>query len=133
MSGHGSKLRRKQEEAIAALLSHKNLDEAARSLGISGKTLLRWTKDRDFAAAYRAARRDAFSQCIARLQQAAGAATTTVLKLMVDQNVAPACRLRAAEAVLTQAMWAREIEDFEARVAELERMAQAAREKKDAD
>ena len=41
MAGNGAKLVRKQEEAIAALLTQRNIDEAARTAGIGGRTLLR--------------------------------------------------------------------------------------------
>ena len=44
MTGHGSKFGRKKEEAIAALLVQRNLEDAARAVGISPKTLLRWMK-----------------------------------------------------------------------------------------
>jgi hypothetical protein len=43
-----------------------------------------------------------------------------VLKLMTDQNAPPAVRLRAAELVFEIAIKGIEIEDIEARVAELE-------------
>ena len=74
MKGHGAKFGRKKEEAIAALLTHRNTEEAARSIGVVPSTLLRWMKEPDFDAAYRAARRLAFGQSIARLQQGATAA-----------------------------------------------------------
>jgi len=122
VSGHGSKLTHKQENVIAALLSKRNLEEAARACGISVKTLLRWMKLAEFTEAYRAARREAFSQCIVRLQHAATAATSTLLKIMLDENAPPACRVRAADTVLCHASKAIEIEDVEARVAELERI-----------
>ena len=64
-----------------------------------------------------------FSQAIGRLQDAAGAAATTVLKIMLDTNAPAATRLRAAEIVLEQAAKAGEIEDIEDRVAKLERTA----------
>ena len=65
---------------IAALLSQRNFEEAARTAGIGTTTLLRWLQMPEFDAAYRKARRDAFSQSIARLQQASGAAVSTLLK-----------------------------------------------------
>jgi hypothetical protein len=40
----------------------------------------------EFDQAYREARRDAFRQSVARLQQASGAAVTTLLKIMVDSG-----------------------------------------------
>ena len=72
MEGHGAKYERKKEEAIVALLTQKNIEEAARSIGIGSATLLRWLKDPDFDTAYREARRAAFRQSVARLQQASG-------------------------------------------------------------
>jgi transposase-like protein len=42
--GHGAKFDRKKDAAIAALLSQRNIDEAAKSVGISPQTLLRWMK-----------------------------------------------------------------------------------------
>jgi hypothetical protein len=121
MTGHGAKFDRKKEEAIAALLTQRNVDEAARSIGIDGKTLLRWMKTSEFDVAYREARRLAYRQSIARLQQAASAASSTLLKIMVDTNSPASCRLRAADSVLSHAAKAIEIEDIDARVCELER------------
>ena len=126
MLGHGAKFDHKKEQAIAALLSHRNVEEAARAVGISSNTLLRWTKEPEFDAAYREARRAASCQSIARLQDAAGAAVTTVLKIMLDSKVSAGTRLRAAEIVLTQTAKAIEIEDIDERVAELERAAGSA-------
>jgi hypothetical protein len=62
--------------------------------------MLRWLKIPEFEAAYRQARRAAFSQSTAGLQQATGAAVSTLLKLMVDQNTPPSVRVRAADSVL---------------------------------
>ena len=121
--GHGTKFGRKKEEAIAALLTQRNLDEAAKAIGIAPNTLLKWMKEPEFDAAYRAARRLAFSQSIARLQQASSAAVTTVLKLMVDTNAPPSTRLRAADIVLERTSKAIELEDIEARLAALEQAA----------
>jgi transposase-like protein len=67
MKGHGTKFGRKQEEAIAALLSQRTTEDAARAVGIGTATLLRWMKLTEFASAYRAARRAAFGQSVARL------------------------------------------------------------------
>ena len=124
MIGHGAKFGRKQEEAIAALLTQRNVDEAARSIGIDPKTLLRWMKVPEFKTAYREARRAAFSQTVARLQQGSPAAATTLLKIMVDQNAPYASRVRAAECVINHSIKAIEIEDIEARVSDLEQAAQ---------
>jgi hypothetical protein len=120
MTGHGAKFGRKKENAIVALLTHRNIEEAAKAVGISTKTLLRWTKEPEFDTAYRAARRTAFSQSVARLQQASGAAASTLLKIMVDPGTPPATRVRAADSVLDHAAKAIELEDIEVRVTALE-------------
>ena len=71
MKGHGSKFGRKKEDAIVALLTQRNIDEAAKAAGVAANTLLKWMKDVEFDRAYRAARRAVFSQSVARPQQAA--------------------------------------------------------------
>ena len=123
MTGHGAKFERKMEEAIAALLTQRNLDEAARSVGIAPKTLLRWLQQPEFQVAYREARRAAFGQAVARLQQGTSAAATTLLKTMIDASTPASVKVRAAEAIFNHAAKAIEIEDVEARVTELERAA----------
>jgi transposase-like protein len=120
MKGHGAKFGRKLEEAVAAMLTQRNLDEVARSIGIGTATLLRWQKQPEFQKAFREARRDAYSQSIARLQQGTTAAATTLLKTMIDPNTPASVRVRAAEAIFNHAAKAIEIEDIEARVAALE-------------
>ena len=121
MSGNVSKLKPKQEEAILALLSNRNVEEAARALKITPRTLYRWQNDPEFDKAFRRARRASYGQATARLHQAAGVAVTAVLKIMVDAGVPASTRLRAADIVLSHTAKAIEIEDVEVRVAELER------------
>jgi hypothetical protein len=128
MMGHGTKFGRKKEETIAALLSQRNVEEAARFVNIGTKTLLRWLQLPEFDRAYREARRAAFSQSIARLQQASSAAAATLLKIMVDPTAPAASRIRAADSVLGHAAKAIEIEDIEARVSELERTAESSKD-----
>ncbi|MGA2186582.1 MAG: hypothetical protein ABSH47_26495 [Bryobacteraceae bacterium] len=127
MKPPGGKFGRKKEEAIAALLTQRNIDEAAKAAGIGTNTLLRWLKVPEFQTAYREARRDAFRQAIARLQQGTSAAATTLLKTMIEAGTPPSVRVRAAEAIFNHAAKAIEIEDIEARVTALEAAAEAAK------
>jgi transposase-like protein len=120
MTGRSSAQGRKQEEAIAALLTQRNIEEAAREAGISVSTMLRWLKEPDFDKAYREARRAVFKQSVARMQQACGAAVTTLLKVMVDPTTPASTRIRAADSILDHSEKSIEIEDIEARVADLE-------------
>ena len=128
MTGHGAKFGRKKEEAIVALLSQQSLDQAARVVGVTPKTLLRWLQVPEFKAAYHKARRDAFGQATSRLQHTSGAAISTILKIMLDKDAPVSSRLRAAESVVVHAAKAIEIEEIEARVSELERAAEAAKQ-----
>jgi hypothetical protein len=120
MRGHGSKFSHKMEEAVAAMLTQRNLDEAARAVGISTATLMRWQKLPEFQVAYREARRAAFGQSVARLQQGSSAAATTLLKMLIDPATPASVRVRAAECIMNHATKAIEIEDIEVRVSELE-------------
>jgi hypothetical protein len=125
MLGHGTKFGRKKEQAIIALLSHRTLEEAARAIGIVPNTLLRWQKEPEFDAAYRAAKRAAFGQSIARLHYLSSAAVSTLGKVMLDAATPPATKVRAADSILDHTTKAIEIEDIEARVAALEGAAKA--------
>jgi hypothetical protein len=120
MAARNSSLERKQEEVIAALLTQRNMEEAARTAGVAVRTLIRWMKIPEFQKAYREARRAAFSQSIARLQQGTSAAATTLIKLLLDPNTPASVRARVADSIFNHAAKAIEIEDIEARVSALE-------------
>ncbi len=125
--GHGTKFGRKKEQAIVALLTHRNLEEAARATGVAPNTLLRWQKEPEFDAAYRAAKRAAFAQSIARLHHLSSAAVSTLGKVMLDSTTPAATRVRAADSILNHTAKAIEIEEIEARVSELERALEASK------
>ncbi len=119
MKGHGEKLSRKQEEAIAALLTEATVTAAAERVGVAEVTLWRWLKRDEFLAAYRAARREVVEKATAQLQQGSWAAATTLLKLLAASS--ESVRLRAATAILDQANKGLDVLDFEERLAEVER------------
>ena len=125
MTGHGAKFGRKKEDAIVALLTTRTVEEAARAVGISAKTMLRWQKQPEFNVAFRAAQRAAFGQAIGRLHQLSGAAVSMLGKVMLEPGTPPATRVRAADSILEHTKKAIEIENIEARLAELERAAEA--------
>ena len=102
MTGHGTKFPRKMEHAVAALLTARNQEEAAQSVGISLKTLQRWQKEPEFERALCDARMSAFRQSMARLQQASVPAVTTLLRLMVDGGSPATVKARCAYYILDQ-------------------------------
>lgn len=127
MKGHGSKFGRKREDAIAALLTNRSTEEAARAISVSTKTLLRWLKEPEFQAAYREAKRASYGQSVARMHHLASAAVTTLGRVMLDASAPASTRVRAADSILGHTSKAIELEDIEARVAELERAAETAK------
>ena len=126
MKGHGSKIGRKQDDAIVALLTQRNNEEAARAADISVSTLLRWMNQPAFDKAFRDAKRNAFAQTIARLHHLSSAAVSTLGRIMLDPETPASTRVRAADSILDHTIKAIEIEDIEARVSDLERAADKA-------
>jgi DNA-binding MurR/RpiR family transcriptional regulator len=120
MRGPGEKLTRKQEVAIAALLTAPTIADAAHAASISEPTLWRWLQRDDFQAAYRQARREAVSQAVAYLQRVAGEAVDTLRAVMQDAQKPASARVSAARAVLDLAIRGVELEDLEARIHVLE-------------
>lgn len=120
MAGMG-KMTRKQEIAISNLLKLPTVSEAAEATGIGERTLWRWLRDPSFQEAYRKARREAVSQAVARLQRETSQAVEALATVMRDDEAPATSRVSAARAILELAIKAIELEDIEARVAELEK------------
>ena len=119
-SRKSAKKNRKREQLIIALLQQSDLEKAATSIGISTSTAYRIRKTQEFQAEYLQARREAVSQSIARLQQGCGAATSTLLRIMLDPTNPAASRVRAADRVMEHAKNFLEFEDAEVRLQRLE-------------
>ncbi len=115
----------KQERAIAALLGHPSIEAAAEALGINPATVHRWLQEPAFEAAYRAARRAAVGQAIARLQHISGKAVDALLEVIdTEYTPAPAAvRVSAAKAILEFSLKSLELEDLAARIEALEQQA----------
>jgi len=123
LKGHGEKLTRKQEHAIAALLLEPTMADAAKSVGIGEVTLWRWLKREDFQAAYMKAKKKAVTQAVARLQQITSKAVDTLEAVMKDEDAPASSRVTAARVVLETSLKAIELEDLTARVEQLEKAA----------
>ena len=130
MSGSSEKLGPKKESAVLALLTTRNLEEAAKAAGVTPRTLHRWQKEPGFSAAYRAAKRAAYDQAIARLHHFSSAAVSTLGKVMLDQDTPPATKVRAADSILAHTEKALEIEDIEARLLALEQATEETQKKR---
>ena len=115
------KLTPKQEAAVRALLTSKNVGEASGAVGVSERTLYRWLADPDFRAALSVAEGDLLDAATRRLltlQDDAIGAFEDVLTGGPD--VTDTARLRAAQAVLDYLLKLREMRSIEERLAALE-------------
>jgi hypothetical protein len=117
-TGHGEKSSRKQEAAIAALLSCSTIGAAAEAVGISEGTLRCWMKRPKFAAKYRRARTQIVDHSIGVLQVGAHKAVEALTRNL-ECGVASA-EIAAARAALEFALRGIELADFEERLLALE-------------
>ena len=120
MIGHGSKLPRKKQQAIAALIEAPTIKEAAGIVGIGEATLFRWLQDGDFQSAYRDAKRRVVDQAITRIQRISGQAVETLRNIMTDDNMPASSRVACAKTILDMSIKAIELENLEVRVKSLE-------------
>src|SRR4051794_3814003 len=102
MAGHGERLTRKQELALAALLAHDTLAAAAAAAGVNEKTLRAWQRLPAFEAAYRAARAEVLERTVARLLAICGKAVDRLGKNL--DAASPQASTRAAVAILAHAI-----------------------------
>ena len=120
MSGHGEKQSRKQEHAIAALLSQPTITEAAAEVGIGEATLRRWMQEPTFRVAYREARGEHLERVLARLFQASTKAVDA-LERNLETIDSPATEVRAAATLLRELVRVREQVDLSEHLEGLER------------
>ncbi len=117
MAGHGEALSRKQEAAIAALLSCRTVRRAAAKAGVSERSLHTWLTLPEFVAEYRAARKRIVEAALGRLQRSTAKAAAAL-----ERNLRcgrPADEIRAAAVILDNAVRAVEVLDLGEQIAEL--------------
>jgi DNA-binding MurR/RpiR family transcriptional regulator len=119
--GHGAKFPRKKQLALAALIECDTIKEAAKAIGVGEATLFRWLQHKEFQDAYRDAKRKLVDQAITSLQKTSGMAVQVLKEIMRDPSKPASSRVTAARIVLENAVRAREIEDLERRVEQIER------------
>jgi len=113
---------RKQEKAIAALLTTDSVSQAANVAGVGERTLYRWLQEPVFLEQYRKAHKTALDQAISTLQERSNAAARALVDIVEDQEMPPSTRVAAAREILQTSIKGVERDDFESRLEELERM-----------
>src|SRR5438128_1047665 len=132
MKGHGEKLSRKQEQAVAALIAQPTIGAAASAIGVSEVTLWRWLQIPEFAELYRRARWQTVGQALGAVQSASCEAVETLRTIMTDASAPVPSRVAAARVVLETAFRAVELEDLGERIARLEALAESASDRGEA-
>jgi len=123
-AGHGEKRGRREEQAIAALLSEPTIEAAAKKAGISESSLLRWMAVPSFQERYRAARRQVVEHAVSRLQQATSEAVDALQRNLTCGT--PAAEIAAAKATIDFSLKAIELTDLAERIEQLEQLAPVA-------
>ncbi len=109
-----------RERAIAALVEGKSLQDAAKSAKISRRTLHNWlTTDREFQAAFNAARRQLLDSALCLLQAASRGAVGALVKAAAD--VDPGVSIKGASALLDYVLRVDSYLTLESRVSALEK------------
>jgi hypothetical protein len=113
---------RKQEKAIAALLTTDSVSQAANVAGVGERTLYRWLQEPVFLEQYRKARKTALDQAISTLQERSNAAARALVDIVEDQEMPPSTRVAAAREIIQASIKGVERDAFEAKLEWLERL-----------
>jgi hypothetical protein len=118
--GKGTKQTRK-DRAILAMLQYATIEKAAAAINMHPATLYRWLKLPDFRDQLIEARHTAFSQCLARLHQAAPVAANRLLRVLANEETPASSVIRACDSILNHAERGFQLDMIEARVSKLEK------------
>jgi hypothetical protein len=116
--GHGSKGRR-QEQAIAGLLSEATVEQAARKAGVGYRTLKGWLGQDQFQRAYRDARRALLEHATGLLADGLTAAVVR-LRHLSENAASENVQLGATRAVLELTLKVREQLELDERLRAVE-------------
>ena len=115
-----SKLNRRQENFLNAILETGNVTEASKLANISRNTAYTYLKNVTFKRIYRERRNKMLKETTTRLQNASIRAVEVLLEIMNDNTVSPYARQQSAQTVLSMAYKAVETTDIVEQVEELE-------------
>jgi hypothetical protein len=110
-----------QDQAIIALVNEPTIRKAAEACGIGERTIYTWLEQPAFMAAYRKARREAFSQAMSLVHKYAPLAVQTLAQLLADKATPASARVTASGMLLRFSRESMEMDDVIARVEALER------------
>ena len=109
-----------KERALASLLTHSNMKDAALAAGIDPRTLRRYMNDTEFLAEYRKAFTRMFEEATRAAQRALLPAIATLREVCEDHSISAMARIAAARCILDMGLKLTEMNDIELRLEALE-------------
>lgn len=113
----------RQARTVAAILTTRTIEAAAKLAQVNSRTIRRWAKQEQFQAALAAERRELFSAATNELRVAAGEAVSALRDVLRCPETPSAVLVQAASAVLAHAFKAVELADISERIDALEEAA----------
>ena len=120
MANNGSKLNPRQRRAIAAVLSTRNVEEAAERANVGARTLYRGLTEPVFCAELARAEGQAIDAATRQLIGLQDSAIDTHRRILDDKEAKDPTRLRAVQSVLDYLLKLRELRNIEQRLTALE-------------
>jgi len=120
-----SELSTNQRKALAALLACSSVTEAAKTCGLTDRTLYNYLSDATFKAELRARQDETIAAASAALAGLAGDAIDTLRKVLTDPGASHASRVRAALGILQERRRIGELDELASRVTLLEQKMEA--------
>lgn len=120
----GEKFSRRQEQAIAALLTKPTIAAAAEACSVSERTLRRWLQNEEFAERVRRERAASLESITNLLRRGSESAVSTLLAVAGNSRSPAGSRVSAARTILEFHYRGAEIVDLMARVAALEKQSE---------
>jgi gamma-glutamyl:cysteine ligase YbdK (ATP-grasp superfamily) len=122
-SNPAEKLQPDQVQALAALLTCRDIKTAAKQAGVGERTLHTWLKeDAEFQAALKAAEAELLDQTVRRLVASSTEAIEVLTSVMNNKRIAAGVRVRASLGLLDQTIKLKQLNDIEQRLAKLEEL-----------
>jgi hypothetical protein len=109
-----------QRKGIAALLSARNVEAAAKASGIGERTLWRWLAEEHFKAALANEEMNLIDFAVRQLLQLQQGAIGILAKVLADPKTPASVKVRAALGMLDITVKLRELRNVEARLCALE-------------
>ncbi len=119
-AGHGEKMSRRKEQAIAALLECQTVSQAAERVGVSEHTLRNWMKRPEFRDAFAAARREFLDNALSRLEKGFEFAVAILQKIAGDNGAPTYARVSAAKGLIDSSFRAAELQELMHRLTRIE-------------